>query len=106
MLNLRAGALTHKLGEAAPVAMRDVALITQEAHAAAGAHDRGKFFKRFLRGWGFQMRLEDAEEFIELAAARGKAPLLRGAEFAQVQIADVVLVEPGRELPFGKSRPT
>jgi len=105
MLNLDAGALMYELGDPSAMTMRDVALVTEQTDASTGPDDGGELIELFLRVAGRDMRLVDAKEVIEAAAARRKPALFGCAERAQVQVAHAICIKPGGQLPFGKSWP-
>ena len=105
VLHGSAGARADDLGDAAAVAVADVALVAQQAHAPPAAHQRGQLVElldRIVRG---EMLLVDAEQRRQIAAARRLAALGRRAEPAQMQIGDAALVERGGKLAFGEAGP-
>src|SRR6267154_1264836 len=105
VLDLEPGALVDELGDAAAVAALRVALVTQQAEAAARGGERRERIELLARLRGREVLLIDAKKLVALAAARRETAFLGGAERAQVQIADGPLVEAGGELAFGKARP-
>ena len=105
MLNRDADAFVEQGGDALTVAVIGIALITQDADAAAGAHELGEFIEFFTRMRRREMGVIDPEQVLDLSGARRVPSFFRRAESAQMQVSDSTLVERGRELALGKPRP-
>ena len=75
IVDARAGALVHDLGDAAAVAAVLVALVAEQAHRLARFHDRDEFVHRLDRLRRLEVLGVDAPERVELAArARPAGP--------------------------------
>src|SRR5262245_31152168 len=102
--HLRAGALVHDLGDAAPVAAILVALEAEQADGLTRFHDRDELVHRLDCVRRFQVPGVDLPQRVELARSRRLAAVLRRAELLQVQIGDALLVERGGEQFLGEAR--
>jgi hypothetical protein len=105
MLDFDADAFAHEFGYALAMAVGDVAFITEQADTLVGPDDCSELDEFLVRIRCREVLLIDAKEIIESSAPGREPSFLRGAEAAQVQIANAVLVKSGRELTFGKPRP-
>jgi hypothetical protein len=105
MLDLDADALAHEFGDAPAMTVGDVTFITEQADTPLGLDDCGELDELLARIRCPEMFLIDAKEIIESSAPGGEPSFLWGAEAAQVQIANAVLVKSGGELTFGKPGP-
>src|SRR5687767_9670783 len=92
ILHLHAVAFFDDLGDPLPVAMRVVALITENAHRTRLVHQRRKLVELLLRLRRLQMRRIDLVQQAEFAAARGLTAALRRPETLQVQVGNAALI--------------
>jgi PhzF family phenazine biosynthesis protein len=86
IFDLHPVAVFDDLGDPLPMAVQMIALVAEDTDRSGFLHQRRQFVEFFFGLRRLQMLRIDLVQRLELAAARGVAAVLRGAEPAQMQI--------------------